>query len=118
MESSKQNYYYQIANKLNNNHKNSKSYWSILKLFLKYKNILLIPPLFLENCFIIGFKEKAKLFNSFFSKQCSLILNHAKLPISSSYVTDKCSSAIKFAAKGIGNITRSLDPNKAYNCYK
>ena len=33
----------------------------------------LIPPLFHENRFITDFKEKAELFNSFFSSQCSLL---------------------------------------------
>ena len=74
IESSKKKYYYRIANKLINNQKNSKSYWSLLKMFLNNKKIPLIPPLFHENHFIINFKEKVKLFNSFFSKQCSLLL--------------------------------------------
>ena len=33
IESSKQWYYYRIANKLNNSQKNSNSYWSLPKIF-------------------------------------------------------------------------------------
>ena len=114
IESSKQKYYYRIANKLNNTQKNSKSYWSLLKIFLNNKKIPLIPPLFHENRFIIDFKEKAELFNSFFSKQCSLITNNSKLPTSPSYLTEKHLTIITFSAEDIGKIIRSLNPNKAH----
>ena len=71
------------------------------------------PPLFHENCFIIDFKEKAKLCTSFFSKQCSLITNSSKLPTSLSYLTNKRLSSITFSADDIGKIIWSLNPNKA-----
>ena len=104
IESSKQKCYYRIASKLNNTQKNSKSYWSVLKWFLSNKKIPLRTPLFLENRFIIDFKEKAKLFNSLFSKQCSLINNNSKLPTSPSYLTDKRLSTSKFSAENLGKI--------------
>ena len=37
IESSRQKYYYRIVNKLNNTQKNSKSYWSLMKIFLNNK---------------------------------------------------------------------------------
>ena len=104
IESSKRKYYYRIASKLNNTQKNSKSYWSVLKWFLSNKKIPLRTPLFLENRFIIDFKEKAKLFNSLFSKQCSLINNNSKLTTSPSYLTDKRLSTSKFSAENLGKI--------------
>ena len=104
IESSKQKCYYRIASKLNNTQKNSKSYWSVLKWFLSNKKIPLRTPLFLENRFIIDFKEKAKLFNSLFSKQCSLINNNSKLITSPSYLTDKRLSTSKFSAENLGKI--------------
>ena len=114
IESSKQKYYYRIANKLNNTRKNLKSYWLLLKIFLNKKKIPLIPPLFHENHIITDFKEKAKLFNSLFSKQCSLITNQSKLPTNPSYLTDKLLSTITFSDEDIGKIIQSLDPNKAH----
>ena len=99
---------------MNNTQKNSKSYWSLLKIFLSDKKIPLIPPLFHENRFIIDFKEKAELFTSFFSKKCSLITNNSKLPTSPSHLTDKRLSAITFSADDIGKIIRSLNPNKSH----
>ena len=50
-----------------------KYYWSILKIFLNNKKILVIPPILHDNKFITNFKEKAEIFNNFFAKQCSLI---------------------------------------------
>ena len=86
-----------------------------MKRFLNNKKIPLIPPLFHENRFIIDFKEKAELFNSFFSKQSSLITSNSKLPTSPSYLTDKRLYTITFPAKDIGKIIPSLDPNKAHD---
>ena len=106
--------YYRIVNKLNNTQKNSKSYWSLEKIFLSNKKIPLILSLFHENFFIIDVKEKAELFNSFFSKQCSLITNNSKLPTNPSYLTDKPLSTTTFSANDIGKIIRSLNPNKAH----
>ena len=49
-------------------------------MFLKQKNLPLIPQLFHENKFVTYFLEKAEPLNSFFSKQCSLINNRSTLP--------------------------------------
>ena len=68
-------YYARIANRLSNTQKGTKTNWSLLKIFLNNKKIPLIPPLFHGNRFITDFKEKAELFNSFFSNQCSLLNN-------------------------------------------
>ena len=84
-----------IANKLNNTQKNSKSYWSLLKVFLNNEKIPLIPPLFHEN-----------------RKQGSLITNNSKLSKSPSYLTDKRLSTITFSAEDIGKIIRSINSNK------
>ena len=73
VESSKERFYARVANRLNNTQKCSKTYLSLLNIFLNNKKTLFIPPFFHENRFITDFKEKAELFNSFFSSQCSLL---------------------------------------------
>ena len=87
----------------------------LLKIFLSNKKIPLIPPLFHENRLIIDFKEKSEIFNSFFSKQCSLITNKSKLPANSSYLTDKRLSTITFLGEDVEKIMRSFNPKKAYS---
>ena len=97
--------------------------------FLNNKKISLILSLFYENCFITDFKENAEFFNSFFSKQYSLIANDSKLSTSLNYVTDQHLSTTTFLAEDIGNIIQStttflaedigkiiqsLDPNKGH----
>ena len=101
IESSKERYYARIANRLNNPQKSSKTYWSLLKIFLNNKEISLIPPLFHENRSITYFKEKAELFFSFFSNQCCLLKNCSKLPTNLRYVTDKRLRTINFATDNI-----------------
>ena len=39
-----------------------------------------IPPILDGGTFIINCKDKAKLFNEFFSKQCTLIINDSIIP--------------------------------------
>ena len=108
IESSKERYYTRIANRLNNTQKISKTYWSLLKIFLNNKKIPLIPPLFHENRFITDFKEKAELFNSLFSNQCSLLKNCSKLPTNLRYVIDKKLRTINFTTDNIEKLLQVL----------
>ena len=59
IENSKQTCYSKLSSKLANPATSSKTYWSILKIFLNNKKIPCIPPLFHENKFVTNFKEKA-----------------------------------------------------------
>ena len=85
-----------------------------IKYFLKYEENAYLPPLFYENCFITDFKEKAQLFNIFFSKQCSLVPNNSSLPADVNYIIDKRLSAVTFLVREIGKIIQNLDSNKAH----
>ena len=42
-----------------------------------------MPPIYHDNNYITDFKEKAQIFNNFFTKQCTLVENTSKLPIDS-----------------------------------
>ena len=48
--------YHNTENKLINTQKNSKVYWSLLKIFLKNKKMPIIHPLFYEHRFLTDFK--------------------------------------------------------------
>ena len=85
----------------------------MLKILLNNKKILLIPTSFHENRFITDPKEKAELFNSFFSNQCSLLKTCSKLPNNLRYVTDNRLRTINFTTDNIEKIIGSLNPNKA-----
>ena len=88
-ENSKQRYYSKLSSKLANPATSLKTYWSIFKTFLNNKKIPCIPPLFYENKFITNFKEKAKLFNTFFANQCTLLNNSSVLPNNLGKITNK-----------------------------
>ena len=69
--------------------------------------------LYYDNRFITDFKEKAELFNSFSSKQCSLISNNSSLPSYINYTTEKRLSTVALSVEAISKITQNLDSNKA-----
>ena len=114
IETSKQEYFSKIAEKLSDPSISSKIYWSIFKSFLTGKKVPCIPPIFHENKFITDFREKAELFNSFFANQCSLIKNTSVLPTNCESLTDKSLSNITFTDNDIWKIIKCLDPNKAH----
>ena len=111
---SKQYYYARMTKKLTNVSKNCKAYWSLLRRLLNNKNIPLIPPLFHENKFATDFKEKAELFNSHFSTQCSLISNSNKLPSHIKYLTDNHLSFVSFYHDKTAKVIQNLNPNKVH----
>ena len=61
----KQEYYSNIALKLNNPKTSAKTYWSILKTFYNDKKIPFIPPLLIKNKLVSNFKAKLNHFNIF-----------------------------------------------------
>ena len=69
----KDEYYDHLSKKLNNPSTSAKTYWSILKSFYKGTKVPLIPPLLVNNKTVLGFTEKANLFNDFFASQCTPI---------------------------------------------
>ena len=69
-----------------------------------YKKISILLPLFYKICLITDFKEKAKVFNFFFSNQCSLMPNNKLM--STKLLTN--------AAIDIGKIIQNLDSNKGH----
>ena len=89
----------------------AKTYWSILKTLLTNRKIPCIPPLFHQGKYVTDLKKKAELFNSFFGKQCSLIQNSSKLPLTLKNQENSISS-ITFNSNDIVTIIRS--PNKAH----
>ena len=91
----------------------TKTYWSILKLFLNNKNIPCIPSLFHQNKYITKCKDKVELFNNFFANQCFLINNYSVFPSLVFKQTENVISYIDFGSDGTAKIINNFDPNKA-----
>ena len=70
-----------MGNKLINLKTSEKSYWIILNKIMSKCKVPKIPPLLVNNKFILNCREKATLFNQLFSRQCSRVRNNSILPI-------------------------------------
>ena len=66
VKSSKENFYINLAEKLNDPITFNKTYWSIMKTLINGKKIHIIPPLSVNNNLISNCREKANVFNDFF----------------------------------------------------
>ena len=71
-----------------------------------------VPPLLVNNMFILNCREKARYFNEFFSQQCKHIINTSVLP-SLSFITDKKINHISIQSDELIQLVRNLNPNKA-----
>ena len=114
INAAKQNFYSKIVEKLQNTQRSSKAYRYLLKIVLNNKKIAIIPRLYHKSEFVIDFKKKAELFNSFFGDQCSLISNSNELPSKLEYLTQSRLSSITFSKDDIAKMIQNLDPNKAH----
>ena len=90
VSSSKNVYYGRLANMLSDPNTSAKAYWSIIKTHFNGKKVPIISPILVNNKLVTNFKDKANIFNDFFSKQCQPIPNNSthqcrvlKLPIDS-----------------------------------
>ena len=83
-------------------------------MFLNNKKIPLIPPFFDENKFVTNFLKKAELFNSFFSKQRSLINNGSTLPTHVQHLTSNRLSFVTISQDNTSKIIQNLDSGKAH----
>ena len=91
---------------------NTKCYWSLLKTFLNNKKIPSIPPLYHDDKFVCGFKEKSKIFN-YFAQQCSVINNNITVPERILYRTDASLAKVVSTTDDIANIIKNLDSDKS-----
>ena len=81
IKTAKDNNFSRLGNSLNDPNIGSKKYWSTLKQFLNVRKTPKIPPIRNDrNVLVSDVSEKADIFNSFFSRQCSLIDTGSVLP--------------------------------------
>ena len=112
VEKAKSNYLEMLGNNLNHPNTSPKSYWKIINRVMNKCRAPKIPPILVNNEFISNCKEKAKLFNEFFTNQCKLINNNSTLP-QFAYLTDQRIDQIIILDEDILSLIRNLNPNKA-----
>ena len=101
-----------MGNKVNDPGTSQKSYWKIINRVMNKCRAPKIPPLLINNQFFLDCREKAKLFNDFFSQQCTPIINCSVLP-NTILLTDKKIDQITIGNKEIIELIRNIYPNKA-----
>ena len=112
VEIAKLSYLTKLGEKVNDPNTSQKSYWKIINRVMNKCRASKIPPVLVNNVFIMNCREKAKLFNDFFSKQCTPIFNSSVLP-TINFLTDKRIDDISIQSDEIIRLIRNLNPNKA-----
>ena len=112
VETAKFAYLTNLGNKVNDPTTTQKSYWKIINRVMNKCRAPKIPPVLVNNTYILNCIEKAEVFNNFFSDQCRLITNGSVLP-AFSFLTDKRIDKILIRKDEIVSLVRNLNPNKA-----
>ena len=109
----KEKYLRHLGDKLADPTTGQKTYWKILNKFLNKCKVPRIPPLIVNDKFIIDYKEKASLFNTFFASQCTPLLNDSELP-NLIFLTNSRINSFEITHDEIKNIISGLSTNKAH----
>ena len=112
VETANLTYLKNLGNKVNDPSTSQKSYWKIINRVMNNCSAPKVPPLLVNKMFILNCSEKAKLFNDFFSKQCTPITTSSQLP-PINLLTDKTIDHISILCDEIISWIRNLNPNKA-----
>ena len=112
IELHKSRYIQKLGKRLADPTTSQKCYWKAFNKVINKCKAPKIPPLLVNNKFIIDCKEKANLFTKYFSEQCKIITNISVLPIFT-YITDHRINTIPINDEEIINLIRKLNPNKS-----
>ena len=97
---------------MNNPSTSQKTYWKIINRVKNKCRPPKIPPIVVNNMFVLNCSEKAKIFNYFFSKQNMPIITSSVLPPLNS-LTDKNIDQTLIQCDEIFSLIRNVNPNKA-----
>ena len=112
VEAAKSSYLKNMGNKVNDSGTSQRSYWKIINRVMNKCRTPKIPPILINNQFILNCSEKAQHFNDFFSQQCKLIINSSVFP-NLTPLTDRRIDHITIENDEIITLIRNLDRNKA-----
>ena len=101
-----------LGNKVNDPNTSQKYYRKIISRVMNKCRAPKIPPILIDNVFILDCKEKARYFNDFFSQQCKPIVNNSVLP-AFHFLTGKRIDKIAIENVEIISLIRKINPNKA-----
>ena len=108
----KSNYLNKLGNRLIDPNTSQKSYWKIINRVMNKCKAPKIPPLLVNNKYIINCKEKADMFATYFSNQCKVIVSNSILP-NFTYFTEARLDNIAFTDNDILLLIRNLKSGKS-----
>ena len=108
----KEKYLKSEGSKLSNPDTDSKSYWKVIKGFIKSSKFPAIPPLLHRGIYVSDFQEKSNIFNEFFADQCTVLDTGSVLP-DFSFVTNLRLSNVTLSKDLIAKIISNLNVKKA-----
>ena len=112
VETAKLSYLTNLGKKVNNPNTSQKLYWKIINRVMNKCRAPKIPPLLVNNTYILNCREKAIYFNDFFSQQCKPVINNSVLPMLR-FLTNKRIDLVTIENDEIISLIRKLNPNKA-----
>ena len=112
IDMAKNEYLRNLGKTLNDPLTTQKSYWKIISKVMNKCRAPKIPPLLIDNKFVLNCKEKAIIFNDFFSNQCKPIQNGSLLP-HFRYLTQSRISNVLIDGDEILTLIRNINPNKS-----
>ena len=111
IKNAKEKYLRDLGAKLADQTTGQKTYWKILNKFLNKCKVPRIPPLFVQDKFITNCKEKASIFNNFFTQQCTPFVNDSELP-ALRFHTNSRISTFEITVNEINDIITGLNTKK------
>ena len=112
VENAKLSYLTDLGSKVNDPNTSQKSHWKIINRVMNKCRAPKIPLLLVNNVFNLNCRDKAKLFNDFFSNRCRLITSSSTLP-TFNILTDNKIDKILIRRNEVVSLVRHLNPNKA-----
>ena len=109
VEIAKLSYLTNLGNKVNNPGTSQKSYWKIINRVMNKCRATKIPPLLVNNLFILNCREKARYFNEHFSLQCKPVIINSVLHILR-FLTNKRVDNVTIANDEIISLIRKINP--------
>ena len=112
VERAKLSYLKNLGNKVNDPDTSQKIYWKIINKVMNKCRAPKIPPLLVNNRFVMISRDKARYFNDFFSNQCKSVINNSVLP-ALTFFTNKRIDYVTIENEEIISLVRKINPNKA-----
>ena len=112
VQKSKESYLKKIGKKLIDPKAKQKSYWTLVNRAMNKCKPPKIPPILINNTFVVNCKEKANEFISYFSDQCKPLINNSSLP-NLYYITNERLNHLPFTTDDILSQIRSLNIHKS-----